>query len=340
MNGPEKTPFTHIPVLPQETVQYLTGGRTSGKFRLIDCTLGRGGHSSMVLRQNPDAELLALDRDAEAIIQSAKVLEFAAERTVAIQCDFAGMKEAAEKISWKECDAILMDLGVSSPQIDDPGRGFSFRFNGPLDMRMDSSSPLTASRVLNTYEEEDLERIFRVYGELRESRYLARAIVAQRKTHPFSTTAEFASLCDQVLRRGFRKGGPPAPTLCFQALRIEVNDELGQLERALHSALEMLKPGGRLCVISFHSLEDRIVKQFMNSMAEKCKCPPKMPQCICNWKPLLEVLTKKPVTASEEELKENPRSACAKLRCAQRTEHPVRKEEQKKTTGTEGGLGK
>jgi hypothetical protein len=167
-----------------------------------------------------------------------------------------------------------------------------------------------------------------------------RAIVAQRKTHPFSTTAEFASLCDQVLRRGFRKGGPPTPTLCFQALRIEVNDELGQLERALHSALEMLKPGGRLCVISFHSLEDRIVKQFMNSMAEKCKCPPKMPQCICNWKPLLEVLTKKPVTASEEELKENPRSACAKLRCAQRTEHPVRKEEQKKTTGTEGGLGK
>lgn len=203
---------------------------------------------------------------------------------------------------------------------------------------MDRNSPLTASRVLNTYEEEALERIFREYGELRESRFLARAIVSRRKTRPFSTTEEFAALCDEVLRRNFRKGGPPAPTLCFQALRIEVNDELGQLERALQSALELLKEGGRLCVISFHSLEDRIVKQFMNSMAEKCKCPPRLPQCICNWKPLLEVLTRKPVTAAEEELKENPRSACAKLRCAQRTGNPVRIEElEKYYTGMEGG---
>ena len=290
---------------------------------MIDCTLGRGGHSSMVLRQNPDAEILALDRDSVAIAQSAKVLEFAAERVFAVQTDFAGMKDAAGKIGWDQCDAVLMDLGVSSPQIDDPSRGFSFRFNGPLDMRMDTSSPLTASRVLNTYEEEDLERIFRVYGELRESRSLARAIVTQRRNRPFSTTGEFASVCDAVLRKNFRKGGPPAPTLCFQALRIEVNDELGQLERALQSALELLSPGGRLCVISFHSLEDRIVKQFMNSMAEKCKCPPKLPVCVCNWKPLLEVLTRKPVTASEEELRENPRAACAKLRCAQRTENQI-----------------
>ncbi|MBO5724865.1 MAG: 16S rRNA (cytosine(1402)-N(4))-methyltransferase RsmH [Lentisphaeria bacterium] len=191
MSTPENpASFTHIPVLPQETIRFLTDGKKSGRFRMIDCTLGRGGHSSMVLRQNPDAEILALDRDSVAIAQSAKVLEFAAERVFAVQTDFAGMKDAAGKIGWDQCDAVLMDLGVSSPQIDDPSRGFSFRFNGPLDMRMDTSSPLTASRVLNTYEEEDLERIFRVYGELRESRSLARAIVTQRRNRPFSTTGE------------------------------------------------------------------------------------------------------------------------------------------------------
>ncbi|MBQ9338566.1 MAG: 16S rRNA (cytosine(1402)-N(4))-methyltransferase RsmH [Lentisphaeria bacterium] len=310
--------LTHIPVLADETVRLLTGGRTSGAFHLIDCTLGCGGHSAMVLRQNPDAEVLALDRDPQAIMRGAAALEFAAERVFLRQTDFAGMKQAAEAVGWDHADAILMDLGVSSPQIDDPKRGFSFRNEGPLDMRMDTGAPLTAARVLNTYSQEELERVFREYGEIREARQLARAVVEDRKAKPFETTLQFAGLCDRVLRSKGRKSGPPAPTLCFQALRIEVNDELGQLRRALEAALELLVPGGVLAVISFHSLEDRIVKRFMAEMSEKCKCPPDFPVCVCGWKPKLAVLTRKPVTASEEELKRNPRAACAKLRAAER----------------------
>ena len=310
--------LTHIPVLASETVRLLTGGRTSGAFHMIDGTLGCGGHSTLVLRQNPDAEILALDRDPQAIVRGAAALEFAAERVFLRQTDFAGMKAAAEAVGWEKADAVLLDLGVSSPQIDDPKRGFSFRFNGPLDMRMDSNAPLTAARVLNTYGQTELERIFREYGEIRQSRNLAEAVIETRKQKPFETTEDFAAVCDRVLKKGLRKGGPPAPTLPFQALRLEVNDELGQLRRALDAATELLVPGGILAVISFHSLEDRIVKHFMAEMSEKCKCPPDFPVCVCGWQPKLEVLTKKPVTASEEELRNNPRAACAKLRAAVR----------------------
>ncbi len=207
--------LTHIPVLAEETVRLLTGGRVSGAFRMIDCTLGCGGHSSLVLRQNPDAEILALDRDPQAIVRGAAALEFAAERVFLRQTDFAGMKNAAEAVGWDQVNAILMDLGVSSPQIDDPKRGFSFRFDGPLDMRMDSSSPLTASRLLNTASAQELEKIFREYGEIREARQLAGAIIDARKVKPLETTFEFAALCDKVLRKGVRKNGPPALTLCF-----------------------------------------------------------------------------------------------------------------------------
>ena len=318
MDG-QKKEWTHIPVLAEETVKLLTGGRTSGAFHMIDCTLGCGGHSALVLHQNPDAEILALDRDPQAIVRGAAALEFAAERVFLRQTDFAGMKEAAAAVGWDRADAVLMDLGVSSPQIDDPKRGFSFRFDGPLDMRMDTSSTLTASRVLNTYAPAELERVFREYGEIREARQLARAVAEARQNRPLETTFQLAALCDRVLRKGLRKNGPPAPTLCFQALRIEVNDELGQLRKALETALEMLTPGGILAVISFHSLEDRIVKHFMAEMAEKCKCPPDFPVCVCGWKPKLTVLTRRPVTASPEELKSNPRAACAKLRAAART---------------------
>ena len=314
----DATRLTHIPVLAAETVKLLTGGRTSGVFHMIDCTLGCGGHSALVLRQNPDAEILALDRDPQAIVRGAAALEFAAERVFLRQTDFAGMKRAAEEIGWKSADAILMDLGVSSPQIDDPKRGFSFRFDGPLDMRMDTGAQLTAARVLNHYPQNELERVFREYGEIREWKQLARAVTEERTVKPFETTAQFAALCDKVLRKGARKGGPPAPTLCFQALRIEVNDELGQLKKALEAAVELLVPGGILAVISFHSLEDRIVKHFMAEMSVKCKCPPDFPVCVCGWKPKLAVLTRKPVTASDEELEQNPRAACAKLRAAEK----------------------
>ncbi len=312
------TEFSHIPVLAAQTVALLTDGKTSGKFRLIDGTLGRGGHSAIILRQNPDALLLGLDRDPEAIEQSRKNLAFAADRITLVQSDFANIARVAEQSGWDGANAILLDLGVSSPQIDDPKRGFSFRSNGPLDMRMDNGAQLTAARVLNTYDERALERIFREYGELREARFLARAVVERRTEKPFETTFQFAEVCSGVLRRSVRRGAPPAPTLCFQAIRIEVNDELGQLRKALEAAMGLLNPGGVLAVISFHSLEDRIVKRFMNDMAEKCKCPPGCPVCICNWQPKLTILTRKPVTAEEDELRTNPRAACAKLRGARK----------------------
>lgn len=314
----EQKPLTHFPALAAETVALLTGGRRNGAFRLIDGTLGCGGHAALILKQNPEAEMLGLDRDPEALERSASNLRFAAGRCTLVNSDFADMKAAAAQIGWDHADAILLDLGVSSPQLDDPRRGFSFRSNGPLDMRMDPASPRTAARILNTYSEAELTRVFREYGELRAARVLARATAAERKKKPFATTLEFAVLCEKVLRRGARRGGPPVPALPFQALRIEVNDELGQLRTALEAALELLTDGGVLAVITFQSLEDHMVKHFFADMAAKCKCPPGLPVCVCRWQPKLEVLTKKPVTASAAEMRRNPRSACAKLRAAKR----------------------
>lgn len=319
MSGDDgKMDYIHVPVLAKQTVDLLTGDR-SGCCRLIDGTLGCGGHSSLILKKLPEALLLGIDRDADALRRAEQALVFADGRVRFVKSEFARIREAAEAAGWDDgVDMILLDIGVSSPQIDDPGRGFSFRYEGPLDMRMDRTAALTASRVLNTYSEKELERIFRVYGEVRESRRLARAVVEDRQKTPFEKTSDFARLCDHVLKRFSRKNAPPAPTLCFQALRIEVNDELGQLERALKDSVDLLNPGGRLAVISFHSLEDRIVKHFFQEMAEECKCPPGCPVCICGWSPKLKILTRKPVCAGETEIQENPRSACAKLRVAEK----------------------
>lgn len=309
----------HIPVLPEETVSCAMP-QTSGAFRVIDGTVGYGGHSSLILKKNPDAELLGIDRDETALANAAERLSFAGARVRLTHGRFSTLAEKAAGAGWEKVDSILLDIGVSSPQIDTPERGFSFRFEAPLDMRMDRSRGITAADVVNTYSVQELTRIFRDYGELREARRLAEAIVRQREIKALTMCGELAELCEKVLRvpGGKRRTGPPAPTLPFQAIRIEVNGELDELRTALESAVDLLNEGGRLSVISFHSLEDRIVKQFFRDMAVKCKCPPGCPVCICNWQPKLEILTTKPLTASEEELAENPRSACAKLRCAVR----------------------
>lgn len=309
----------HIPVLPEETVSCAMP-QTSGAFRVIDGTVGYGGHSSLILKKNPDAELLGIDRDETALANAAERLSFAGSRVRLTHGRFSTLAEKAAGAGWEKVDSILLDIGVSSPQIDTPERGFSFRFEAPLDMRMDRSRGITAADVVNTYSVQELTRIFRDYGELREARRLAEAIVRQREIKALTMCGELAELCEKVLRvpGGKRRTGPPAPTLPFQAIRIEVNGELDELRTALESAVDLLNEGGRLSVISFHSLEDRIVKQFFRDMAVKCKCPPGCPVCICNWQPKLEILTTKPLTASEKELAENPRSACAKLRCAVR----------------------
>jgi len=311
--------FTHIPVLPEQTVSLWSGEKKNGRF--IDCTVGCGGHSALLLERLPEAELLAVDRDDDALERAGKRLAFAGDRVRFRKGRFSEIAALAHSAGWERADGILMDIGVSSPQIDDPSRGFSFRYDGPLDMRMDRASELSASRIVNHYSEDGLCTIFRKYGEIdpRDARNLASAIVKRRNEKAFAMTSELAGLCEAVLGRGRgRKKGPPAPTLCFQALRIEVNGELGELTKALESSVELLNPGGRLCVISFHSLEDRIVKNFFRDMAETCKCPPGLPVCICGWKPKLKVLTKHPETADEKECMENPRAACAKLRAAEK----------------------
>ncbi len=310
--------YEHIPVLPEETVgALLPEGRKIR--RIIDGTLGCGGHSALLLEKNPELELLGIDRDEAALNRAAERLSFAGKRVHLKKGCFSEMRILAQSIQWETVDGILLDIGVSSPQIDDPSRGFSFRFDGPLDMRMDRTSPLSASRIVNQYSAEGLKKVFREYGELdgRDAANLAGEIIRRREEKAFSTTMELAEVCEKVLR-GARRKGPPAPTLVFQALRIAVNKELDELNQALTESVNLLNPGGRLCVISFHSLEDRIVKNFFRDSAETCKCPPGLPVCICGWTPVLKVITRRPITAGDSELRENQRAACAKLRVAEK----------------------
>jgi len=229
---------------------------------------------------------------------------------------YSAMSAFAAQVGWSAVDGILLDIGVSSPQIDDPARGFSYRQDGPLDMRMDTRSPISAASLLNTESEQELKRIFRKYGEERKAGAVARAVVRRRESKPWERTGEFAELLDAVAWR--RRGGPPAPACCFQALRIAVNDELGELERGLRAAVSLLRPGGRVVAISFHSLEDRIIKHFFRDEAITCVCPPDCPMCICDKVATLKVITRRPVRAGEEELSRNRRASSAKMRVAER----------------------
>ncbi len=309
------TRWEHKPVLYREVVESFDFADRPA--RLIDGTLGNGGHSALLLKAYPGLEILRIDRDGDALERAAETLSFAGNRVTLVRGNFSGLADIAGERGWDEVDGILLDIGVSSPQLDDAGRGFSWRMAGPLDMRMDRSSDLTASRLLNKSSEAELERIFREYGEIRKSRQLARAVTAVRDVHPFAETGDLVAVCDKVLGRS-RPGELPAPTLAFQALRIAVNDELGELERALNSALKKLKTGGRLTVISFHSLEDRMVKRFFRQEAASCVCPPGLPVCVCGKKASVRVLTRKALCAGADELADNRRAACARLRTAER----------------------
>ncbi|MBQ6352230.1 MAG: 16S rRNA (cytosine(1402)-N(4))-methyltransferase RsmH, partial [Lentisphaeria bacterium] len=291
--------FEHIPVLAEEAAELLALP-ADAPARLIDGTVGGGGHSSLLLKRFPRLEILGIDRDEAALEAAAEKCAFAADRIALVRGDFARMRELAADIGWHEADGILLDIGVSSPQLDTPERGFSWRSEGPLDMRMDDRSPLTAGRLLNQAPEEELARIFREYGEIVQARRLARAAVAKRETHPFGTTLDLVRLCDEVLGVA-RPGRLPHPTLVFQALRIAVNDELGQLAAALKNGCEMLKKGGRIAVISFHSLEDRIVKNFFRDESTGCLCPPGLPVCRCGHAASLRTVTRKPVVPGDAE---------------------------------------
>jgi 16S rRNA (cytosine1402-N4)-methyltransferase len=309
--------MAHIPVLADEILKYLLPDKNADPFKMVDGTVGYGGHSSMILRRNAAAELLGIDRDVEALRHAEEALSFAGDRVQLVQGAFSSIEERVISRGWHLVDAVLLDIGVSSPQIDTPERGFSFRTDGLLDMRMDKSSSKTAARILNNYSEDGLTLMFKRNGEIQGSRKLARAIIERREVKSWSHTLELAELCEDLLGGGRKRSVPPA-TLCFQALRIEVNDELKELSEALEAAVKILKPGGRMAVISFHSLEDRIVKKFFRKLSSECLCPPGLPACVCGQIATLKELTRKPVTATDRELNENRRAASAKLRVAER----------------------
>ena len=314
-----KADALHLPVLLRETVEWLSPPPDG---IVLDCTVGMGGHSAELLKHIPRGRLVGLDQDVEALQHAGLALQ-GDPRVTLVKANFADLLKVLKDNSLSEVDSVLMDIGVSSLQLDSPLRGFSFQQNGPLDMRMDASASLTAADVVNTYPEEKLANVIYEYSEERKSRQIANAIARHREQKPFETTEELALLAKKVLGSPKPKKGEsfkhPATRL-FQALRIEVNQELEVLKSALKDALSVLKPGGRLAVITFHSLEDRIVKQYFKSESVDCICPPRIPQCVCGHKASIELLTRKPVEASEEEIAQNPRSRSAKLRVVQKLE--------------------
>jgi len=279
----------------------------------IDGTVGAGGHTAALLAASaPDGQLFGFDRDQSALELARRQLAQFGQRVHLFQANFDRLAEIAQAHGLPKADGILLDLGVSSMQFDQPERGFSFQTEGPLDMRMDASTGPTAADLVNNLPEEELANLIYQYGEERHSRRIARAIL---KARPIRSTAELAQI---VLRasgasRSERSKIHPA-TRTFQALRIAVNDELGALERTLPQALEWLRPGGRLAVISFHSLEDRIVKNYFKQESQDCICPPEQPVCTCRHKATIDIITKKPITASRKEIEANPRARSAKLR--------------------------
>lgn len=308
----KKAENLHRSVLLEETLNMLDP-RRGGVF--VDATLGMAGHAEAILRANPNNIVIGLDQDADAVTLATKRLEPFAERVSIFHSSFSELTRVLKETGHEKVDGILADLGVSSLQLDDPKRGFSFRFDAPLDMRMDASAGVpTAAELLETLSEEEIANIIYRFGEERFSRRIARRIIERRAAgNPVTTTGELAELVERSVRRSPKDKIHPA-TRTFQALRIAVNRETEVLENLVDDAVESLKSGGRLAIITFHSLEDRIVKQAFQRMSGKCQCPPKIPQCICGARSEVEVLTRKPIVPGDEEMAANPRSRSAKLR--------------------------
>jgi len=279
--------------------------------------VGGGGQGEQILLESsPDGQVLAVDRDDTALGETQKRLGRFEGRVIARQASFADAKDILTEIGWNGVDGVILDLGMSSDQIDSPERGFSFRAAARLDMRMDRRQTVDARQIVNAFALEQLERIFRVYGEEPRARRIAQAIVAGRKQHTLETTAQLVQLIERIKGRGRRDHHPA--TQVFQALRIAVNQELQQLEQFLESGYETLRPGGRMVIISFHSLEDRIVKAAFRKWNRACLCPPRALSCRCGWSQKVKLLTKKPIMPSASEIHANPRARSAKMRAVER----------------------
>ncbi len=307
--------FEHIPVLLEECIEGLAI-KPDGVY--VDCTAGGGGHSFAIANRLTTGRLISIDRDEEAIAACTARLASVKDRVTVVKATFSQIKMILGELGIDAVDGILMDLGVSSHQIDTPERGFSFRSDAALDMRMDRQSPMSAQTLVNTYGEAEIADILWRYGEERYSRQIARKIVQARQQQPIQTTGQLVEIIKSAMPAAARREDQHPAKRSFQALRIAVNNELGELQETLDAIPSLLKVGGRAAIISFHSLEDRMVKTAFREQSRGCTCPPEFPVCVCGHTADMKIITKKPIIASGEQLEDNRRAACAKLRIAER----------------------
>ena len=307
--------MVHAPVLLQESIDGLRI-RPDGLY--VDGTLGRGGHTLGIAQRLGAGRLIAIDCDAEAIIEARSALSEHVGRITFVHGNFGDLSGILDANNVDAADGMLFDLGVSSPQLDDGARGFSYMQDAPLDMRMDAREGLTAYTAVNHWPEDRLRSVFAEYGEERYARSIARSIVRKRNEAPIETTYDLNRVIFSAIPAAARREAQHPSKRCFMALRIVINDELGSIEKMLGAAPGRLNKGGRLCILSYHSLEDRIVKSAFNGLTGKCECPRDFPKCVCGAAPVLRIITKKPITPCRAELERNPRARSAKLRIAEK----------------------
>jgi 16S rRNA (cytosine1402-N4)-methyltransferase len=308
--------FSHVTVLLKETVDMLECKEGSV---VVDCTLGGGGHSlELCKRIGPSGRLIAIDQDINAINHSKEKLAEFKNRITFVHDNFTNIKAILDNLNIEGVDGIIADLGVSSHQLDEAERGFSYMQDAPLDMRMDTSKGITAKDIVNEYNEQQLTDIISKWGEENWAKRIAKFIVEFRESEEITTTGQLVDIIKRAIPAKARQDGPHPAKRTFQAIRIAVNNELDIIQQTITEGFDKLKSGGRMGIITFHSLEDRIVKQTYQSLSVGCVCPPKMPICICNKKPVAKIITRKPMLPSEYEVNENPRSRSAKLRVAEK----------------------
>ncbi len=308
--------FEHTTVLLNEAVHGLNV-KEDGTY--VDCTLGGAGHSSLIASKlGNEGRLISFDQDSSAIETARERLNQYRDKVTLVKSNFLYIKDVLSERGISKVDGIVFDLGVSSPQLDEEDRGFSYRFDSLLDMRMDMDSDLTAEILINTWSEEELAKIIFTYGEEKFARRIAKKIVERRTLKPVETTGELVEIIKDAIPAPARRTGPHPAKRTFQAIRIAVNDELNSFEETLHDAIQLLNPGGRISVITFHSLEDRICKRVYSDYAKGCICPPDFPICTCGRTPSLKIITKKPILPSNQELEDNSRARSAKLRIAEK----------------------
>lgn len=312
----DKIPFRHRPIMVNEVLHGLNPG-AAGIF--IDCTVGGGGHASALLESTgSEVHLVGLDQDADALAAASGKLSAFAGRYALVQSNFKELPRVMSELGLTAVDGFLFDLGVSSYQLDNPERGFSYMHDAPLDMRMDANGKVTAKHLVGELPERELSLLISRYGEERWAARIAAYIVKAREVSEISTTGELVEIIKSAIPARARREGPHPAKRTFQALRIAVNNELDILAGAFQAAVELLRPGGRLCVITFHSLEDRIAKDTFKVLAQPCTCPPQFPICVCGRVPKIKLVTRRPVTPSGAELEENPRARSAKLRVVEK----------------------